>query len=348
MWARPAGEDRWRRVQFGLAIFGLILAVGTIGYMALGLDPFEAFYQTAITVTTVGYSEVGAEQLANDTAYRVWTLLLVLFGTGSALYTVGVLVESLVEEGLDDRLRRRRMQNDVDELEGHVIVAGWGRVGHAIAAYAGRQGTPVVVIDHEPQVETSMIPIIEGDATDDEVLLRAGLLRARTLVAALDSDAKNLYVTLSARALAPDLLIVARTTNQAVEPKFFQAGADRVVNPHDIGGSRMGALALQPHVAEFLDEVLHDETQDAQVLELRVDESGGAVGEQLADLGGADANQALVIAVRHASGRFHANPKPDHRLDGGDVLIAIGSNAELSALAARVGDLGAVADLPAG
>ncbi len=333
-------------MQFGLAIFGGILAVGTVGYVVLGLEPFEAFYQTAITVTTVGYSEVGAEQLASDTSYRVWTLLLVLFGTGSALYTVGVLVESLVEEGLDDRIWRRRMQNEVDELEGHVIVAGWGRVGHAISTYAIRQGTPVVVIDHEPVDEEFVAPFVEGDATDDAVLVRAGIHRARALVAALDSDAKNLYVTLSARALAPDLHIVARTHNPSVEAKFEQAGADRVVNPHDIGGSRMGALALQPHVAEFLDEVLHDETQDAQVLELRVAPGCVAVGRTLGDLGGAEAASAMVIAVRSTAGAFRANPRPDHRLDVGDVLIAIGSNAELAALADRVGDGGATADLP--
>jgi len=234
-----------------------VMALGTAGYTVVGLDPFEALYQTSITVTTVGYGEIGpADEV--DRTYRAFTLVLVLLGASSALYTASVLLETLVEGSLNDGFRRRRMLKQASKLSGHVIVAGWGRVGHAIADYARRAGAPVVVVDRAPVEAEGDPPIIIGDATEDDTLQAAGIERAATLVAALSNDSDNLSLTLTARSLRAELLIVARAADQRNERKFLRAGADRVVNPYEIGGSRMGAIALQPHVAEFLDEVLHD------------------------------------------------------------------------------------------
>ena len=297
----------------------------------LGLRPFDALYQTTITITTVGFQELGGSEPVGD-GYRAFTMLLVLFGTGSVLYTLGVLVESLLEGTFNDGLRRRRMMKSISELEDHVVVIGWGRVGRAIAHYVGRSGRDVVVVDIDPQFREAGIPVITGDATDDEVLLSAGIQRASTLVAALNSDADNLYVTLSARALCPDLFIVVRTDKQANEGKFFRAGADRVVNPHEIGGSRMAALSLQPHVSEFLDEVLHDGSHDVAVHEIEIQAGSTMEGRPLRDLHfGTDA-RALIIAIRTDVGRYHTNPEPGTLLKPGQVIIAIGSKQELSAL----------------
>lgn len=327
-----------------MAVLACVLVIATAGYVAIGLDPFDAFYQTAISVTTVGYGEIGVDEV-DRRAYRVWTLAVVLFGAGTAIYTVGVLVETLVEQGLEGTWRRRRMGRQIDELSGHVIVAGAGRVGTAIAEYARRQGARVVVVDVTQPTHLEDELCIVGDATDDETLLDAGIDRARTLVAALDSDAKNLYVTLSARSLAPDLFIVVRTNEQAAEPKFLQAGADRVVNPHKIGGSRMAALALQPHVAEFLDEVLHDDTHDVALLEFLVHEGSPVAGARVVDIGGAGKDRALVVAIRSPNGWYRSNPPPDTVLVAGDVIIAVGSAAQLRALGERIGDPTAVEDL---
>lgn len=324
-----------------------VLGIGSLGYMLLGLPPFDAVYQTAITITTVGYGEVGPSTEV-DLAYRSWTLFLVLVGTGSALYTVGVLFELLVEDRLDPSRQYRRVLKQIEDYEDHVIVAGWGRVGHAIADYARRHGRLVVVIDNDPDVvDESKLPVLIADATSDDVLRAAGVERAHTLVAALDSDAKNLFVTLSARSLAPELFLVVRTNHQEDEPKFYRAGADRVVNPHEIGGSRMAALALQPHVAEFLDEILHDESHDASLLEYKVADDAPAAGQTITQLGAASQRRALVVAVRTAVGQYRANPPRSHVLEPGDVVIAVGTRDELTELGRVLGDASAAKDLRA-
>ncbi len=331
VWILGIANDPWRRVRFGIAIVVLLLATGTVGYWLLGLSVFDALYQTVITITTVGYEEVPGGGVASQN-YRIFTIFVALFGTGSVLYTLGVLVESLLEGTFNDELRRRRMMKSVNELENHVVVIGWGRVGQAIAHYVGRSGREVVVVDQDPQIAESSVAVITGDATDDAVLLSAGIQRANTLVAALNSDADNLYVTLSARALCPDLFIVVRTDKQANEGKFFQAGANRVVNPHEIGGSRMAALALQPHVAEFLDEVLHDESHDAALHEVLISAESPMSGRQLRDLHFNSETRALIIAIRNDAGHYHTNPAPSTVLAPGDVLITLGSRQELTSL----------------
>ena len=326
------GADPWQRVRVGLGILGFIIALGVVGYRILGLGLFDALYQTVITVTTVGYEEIG-EPEDIDRAYRWFSLFLALFGVSGALYTLGVMVEAYVEGSLNDGLRIRKEQRMIDRLSGHLIVAGAGRVGASISHYVARHGADVVVIDRDA-TESDLLTVI-GDATDDETLRRAGIDRAATLIAALDTDASNLYVTLSARALNADLHIVARTNHQSSEPKFFQAGADRVVNPHEIGGSRMGALALHPTLAEFLDEVLHDESHGVTVDEIEVRVGSPADGRTLRDLIG-PTGQPLVIAIRDQDHGYVANPALDTAVHPGSVLVVLGSDADVAALGARV------------
>lgn len=327
------GADPWQRVRVGLGILGFIVALGVTGYRVLGLGLFDALYQTVITVTTVGYEEIG-EPEDIDRAYRWFSLFLALFGVSGALYTLGVMVEAYVEGSLNDGLRIRKEQRMIDRLSGHLIVAGAGRVGASIAHYVARHGAEVVVIEQTPS-DSDLLTVI-GDATDDETLRRAGIERAATLIAALDEDTSNLYVTLSARALNPDLHIVARTNHQSSEPKFFQAGADRVVNPHEIGGSRMGALALHPTLAEFLDEVLHDESHGVTVDEIEVGAGSPADGRTLRELIGSK-GQPLVIAIRDQDHGYVANPALDTAVHPGSVLVVLGSDADVAALGARVG-----------
>ena len=217
-----------------------MIAAGTFGYYRLGLSAGESLYQTVITITTVGYGEVGE---VTD-RYRVFTVLLILFGTGTALYTLGVLIESLFEGRLDDQLRRRRMQKKIDRLSEHVVLCGYGQVGRAIHRELTEAGRTVVVVDRR-EIDDEEAPFnVIGEATDDGVLVSAGLGRADELVLALDSDVDNLYVALTARSMRPSLFIVARSNQSSAEPKLRQAGVDKVVNPHEIGGSRMAALVL--------------------------------------------------------------------------------------------------------
>ena len=330
---RRPENDPWRRVRIGVGMLAGVTVIGVGGYLLLGLDRFDALYMTVITITTVGFSEIGEPEQITAT-YQTFTLLLALFGVGTALYTLGVSFEALVEGSINDGLQIRRGLRMIDKMSDHIIVVGNGRVGQAIVHYVGRHGADVVLVDREPQPDSTW-PVVIGDATEDQTLRNAGIDRATTLIAALDADADNVYVTLSARSLNPDLHIVARTDHQHNEPKFFQAGADRVVNPYEIGGSRMGALALHPSLAEFLDEVLHDESHGVTVAEIEVPAGSGAVGRPLGDLVGTS-GQPLVIALRDAKHGYVANPAPSLSVPEGTVLVVLGSDADVAALASRV------------
>ena len=325
-----APDDRWRSLLRAVGLLVTVLAAGTVGYLLLGLSALDALYQSVTTVTTVGFREVGEP----TAGFRVFTIVLVLLGAGSVLYALGVLLESLVEGRITERFARRRMQRHIDSLHDHVVVCGWGRVGRVInGALVGSGGRTVVVVDRDPTRVASVAGlVVEGDATDQDVLRRAGIERADALVIALDTDADNVYVTLSARALRPDLFIVARARVESAEALLTQAGADRVVNPQAIGGARMAALVDQPHVADFLDVAMHDAGLAFRLAELTVAAGTPVAGRSLRDAHLRDATGALVLAVRDADGGFRPNPDPSQIMEIGEVLIAIGTEAQLGAL----------------
>ena len=325
----------WRRVRLGLALLTLIVVAGTVGYVILGLSVLDALYQTVTTISTVGFREIGEF----DAPHKIFTIVLILAGVSTALYTFSVLLETLVEDRLDSLFWRRRMQRRINELRDHVVVCGWGRVGRTIAAYVTGAGRDVVVVDNNPdRVAKCPYPVVEGDATDDAILEQAGVRRARTLIAALDTDAGNLYVTLTARSLRPDLFIVARARVDGAVARLTQAGADRVVNPQHIGGARMAAFALQPHVAEFLDIVMHDGSLEFRLEEVRIPPGSPVVGHSLRDAHLRDRTGALVLAMRDDAGAFNTNPPPDTIIEPGQVLIAIGTGTQLAALGDAVMD----------
>ncbi len=316
-------------MQISLATFCTVTAFGVIGYRLLGLSLFDALYQTAITVTTVGFGEIGPTARI-DRGYRVFTLLLVVFGVGAVLYTLGVFVESLMAGTFNDSLRLRRTQRMIDQVSDHVILVGAGRVGQAILRYIGHHDVTCVVIDQLSKPQSDHLQIT-GEATDDETLRRAGVDRARTLITALDSDPDNLYVTLSAKALNPDLFIVARTRSRANTAKFHQAGADRVVSPYEIGGARMGALALHPTLADFMDEALHGETQGMQIVEIAVSDGSPVLNRRLGDTFATSTHHALTLAIR-TDNVYVVAPNPDTRVNPGDVLVVLGDQKSIDAM----------------
>ena len=324
---KGAPKDAWGRFWAGLGVFALVIAGGTFGYRQLGLTVGEALYQTVITVTTVGYQEVGT---VTD-SYRVFTILLIVFGTGTALYTLGVLIESLFEGRLDDQIRRRRMQKQIDRLIGHVVLCGFGQVGRSIHRELAAAGRSVVVVDRREFDEEGLPRNVVGEATDDSVLMAAGLERASALVLALDSDVDNLYVALTARSMCPGLFIVARSNSSSAEPKLRQAGVDRVVNTHEIGGSRMAALVLEPDVVDFLGVVMHDEQLSVRLAETQVTADGPFAGLALSACEIAESTGATVLAVRRNES-FVTNPPDNFVLAAGDVLIALGTKGQLAEL----------------
>jgi len=318
-----------RRLGWALGALLVVLVLGTVGYVLLGFAWLDALYQTVTTVSTVGFREV--EPLS--ATGQVFTMVLILVGVGATLYALAAVVELIVEGRLNELLGRRRMEQSIAALSGHVIICGWGRVGRAIAAEVHAAKRRYVVVDIDPdRLADEAHDVVVGDATEDAVLQAAGLERASALVAAVDSDAANSFIVLSARALRSDLFVVARARSQASQEKLLRAGADRVVNPQSIGGARMAAFVLQPHVAEFLDVVMHERTLELRLEEVSVSEGSPLAGSTIGQSALRDQTGALVLALRGADGSFRTNPRSDTRIDPGEVLIAIGTQAELDSL----------------
>ena len=235
-----------RRIQRALGALVLVTAAGTIGYTILGFGVLDALYQTVTTVTTVGFREVRPLTSAG----KIFTIFVILAGVGTAFYALGAVLEAVVEGHLLTHLEDRRMERAIARMHGHVIICGWGRVGHAVADQLTADGHEVVVVDRNAtRLASTEHPHVVGDISDDEVLQEAGVSRAHALVAALDTDADNVYVTLSARALRPDMIIIARARSEESTSKLRRAGADRVVNPQRIGGRQMAAYATDLHAS---------------------------------------------------------------------------------------------------
>jgi voltage-gated potassium channel len=319
-----------RRLLVALVGLVLVLVAGTIGYASYGLSLLDSVFQTVITVSTVGFGEARPF----GPGEKIFTIVLILVGVATAAYTFGVALDTLVEGYLGGTFGRRRMERRMENMRGHMIICGWGRVGQAIARWSP-PGAQLVVVDSSPErVATVKVPYVHGDATDEEVLRAAGIDRAQVLVTALNTDADNLYVTLTARSMAPELFIVSRAGSETAVRKLVQAGADRVVNPQDLGGARMAALAFQPHVAEFLDVVMHDGSLEFRLEQVEVPLGSPLAGETLRSARVHERTGTLVLAMRHPGKQFRTNPPPTAEIVAGDVLIVIGDAEQVAALRA--------------
>lgn len=227
------------------------------------------------------------------------------------------------------------MDRQISQMTDHVIVCGWGRVGQAIARYLRTSSVDVLVIDAaQERIATVDGAYICGDATNEEVLRSAGIDRARVLITALNGDAENLYVTLTARSMCPDLFIVSRTASQSAVAKLRQAGANRVVNPQDLGGTRMAALSVHPHVAEFLDVVMHDGSLEFRLEQIDIPGESPLVGQSLRSARVHAITGVLVLAMRHPGENFRTNPPPEAEIEAGDVLVVIGNSNQLDSIRA--------------
>jgi len=321
---------RSRHVTLGVAALVAIIVVGSIGYVVLGFGLLDAVYQTVTTITTVGFREV--QPL--DAPGKVFTIILILGGVGTALYTLTVSLELLLEGHLGAAMERRRMDKRIATLHGHVIVCGWGRVGRAIARELAAADKGFVVVDNDPdRIATIGSHLyVPGDASDDDVLRGAGIDRAAALVAAVSTDAANVFITLTGRSMRPDLFIVSRAREDSSAAKLQRAGADRVVNPQEIGGARIAAFVLRPHVTEFLDVVMHEQGMEFRLEEIELAGDSPLAGLSLGEARVRDRTGALVLALRDQDGSFLTTPAADTVMKAGQILISIGTPAQLHAL----------------
>jgi len=327
-------------VRLAILAVLVVLAAGTVGFVLIFHVPvLQALFDTVTVVSTLGY-----RQVPDTPGEEVFVIALILLGVSTVLYAFGVVLEAVIEGQLRDLYGRRRMERKIAGMSGHVIVCGWGRVGRAIAENLAPEQELVIVDSDAERIAEVPHPTVLGDATDDGVLDRAGIQRCRALVAAVNSDADNLYLTLTGRTLRPDLFIVARARVTSSEDKLLRAGANRVVNPQAIGGARMAAFVLQPHVTEFLDVVMHGTDVEFRLEEVQLSTGSPLAGQTLRDSHVRDRTGALVLALRDPHGGFTTNPPPETVMQDGHILIAIGTPAQLSALEELVG--GQVGGMP--
>ncbi len=317
-----------------VAVFLMALWIlGIVGYMIIeGWNFFDSLYMTVISFTTVGYEEVHPLSQTG----RAFTIVILMAGVGLFFYAFGILADAFVEGYLKGVLEKKKMEKAISKLSNHFIVCGYGRIGKTISRIISERNIPVVVIENDPEIikeiEKQKHYFIEGDATQDEVLLRAGVERAKGVICVLQSDADNVYITLTARSLNPGLMIEARASDNKSEKKMIQAGADRVISPYEVGAWRMALAVLQPTVTEFLDLAVHSPDFDLRVEQLEILPGSRLDGVTLMQANIRKMTGATVLAVQQLADKMIFGPDPNYMLRGGDIMVALGREKEIASL----------------
>jgi voltage-gated potassium channel len=313
-----------------LALVGVIV-VGTIGFHAFGEDWIPSLYRAVISVSLSGLDSTPKSEGA-----QVFTIILLLLGVAIFLYVAGAIAEVIARGLLTGAWQERRRRLTIEGMKNHFIICGYGRVGRRAGREFHESNVPYVVVDfHEDAVTAARKnadALVEGSGTEDANLEAAGIDRARGLIASADSDADNLYITLSARAARPDLLIVARASDDDAAKKLRLAGADRVIQPYSTAGREMAKLVLRPQVAAYLDVATASGSEEIQLEEIVLTPACRNVGKTIGTLRVRDTTGAMIIAVRKADGSFSTTPSAELKLEAGDVIIGVGNVAELRAL----------------
>ncbi|HTC35995.1 MAG TPA: NAD-binding protein [Bryobacteraceae bacterium] len=326
-----------RRLRTWLIVLGsgvvLILTGGTLGFILIEhYPPFDAFYMTLITVTTVGYAELHPLSFYG----RIFNSFLIFFGVTMMLLAVGGMTQVIIELELTQYFGRRRTRKMINNLEDHIIVCGFGRVGRGAAHELQRAGVPFLIVDKsEDRVEWAirdgMLAVL-ADATDDETLKNAGVMRAKGLIATLQSDADNLFVILSAKALKPGLQVSARVASEQSEKKMRLAGANHVFAPYDMTGNRMAQVMLKPHVVQFIDFTTKGMGLDVGIEQFSVSATSEFASKSLAESKIRSDLGVIVLAIRKSDGQMQFNPPAEAEIQAGDFLIVMGEAANLRRL----------------
>jgi voltage-gated potassium channel len=317
---------------------GLVLTVtvgGTLGYIVIeGWSAFDALYMTVITITTVGYREVHPLSRGGE----AFTMVLLLAGVGTVFYVASLAVAAIIEGHLAirwDALRRGRM---IDSLQDHFIICGYGRMGRIIVEEFRRQGVPHLVVDRDPDLVHDVIERgglgVAADASGEDVLQKIGIHKARGLIAAVGTDAENVYIVLSARLLRPDLYIIGRAETDDAVRKLKKAGADRVISPYQIGAQHIAMTALRPAVVDFVQLATSTSAEhlDLAIEQVRIAPSAALVGQSIV---GANLRQrfgVVIVGIQRATGKMEFNPPPDALMQAGDQIIVMGKPDNLKQL----------------
>jgi len=332
-----------RNIIFAIVMLALVVSLGTAGYMILENWNFlDSLYMTVITISTVGFNEVNP--VSNQG--RILTMTVLISGLGVLAYVVGTLTRTLVEGQLLEVMGRKKLERQIQKLKDHYVICGYGRVGRIICEEIKKsKPTPLVVIDQD----STLTPLIQehgylyllGDATREETLMKAGILSAKGLATALDSEADNVYITLTAKGLNPDLFVLARAGRRGSEKKLERAGANRVVSPHQIGGFRMAQALLRPHVTEFIDFAFTDLDTNLGMEEIPIRPNSKLSDISLVDSGIRQQFDLIIVAISKVTGEMLFNPASHTRIQIGDTLIALGQRSNLIKLERLLGNVNA-------
>jgi len=308
---------------------------GTLGYVLIeGWNVWDAFYMTIITITTVGYGEIHPLSHAG----RAWTIVVILTGVGTFFYSFTLFMALLTGKPLLEKRERRRLSRMLDDLSDHFILCGFGRLGEIIAREFARQDIPFVIIERSPdRVHLAMDQgylAVEADASSEEVLRRVHIDSARGFIAAVSTDAENVYAVLSARLMKPDLFIVGRAETEDARTKLKRAGADRVISPYQIGGLQIAQTALRPAVVDFVQLATSSENMDLNLEQVHVVTGSALAGLSLLEAGLRQRFGVVVVGIRRADGKMDFNPAPETSILPGDDLVVLGRAGSLRELEA--------------
>lgn len=328
--------NRWLPASgAGLAVSLLfaMVAGGTIGYVVIERwSVWDAFYMTVTTMATVGFREVHPLSFAG----QVFTVVLIFGGVGTAFYTATLVAAAVVEGGLHRRFAQRRFTRMLEQLEDHFILCGYGRIGSIIAEELDRQRVPFIVIERQPDRSQQVLErgwlSVAADASQEEVLRRVGIHRARGLIAAVGTDAENVYTVLTARVVRPDLFIIARVESDDAEHKLKRAGADRVISPYQIGAAHMVQTALRPAVVDFVQFATSSVHLDLSMEQVHIEPGSPIVGRTIIEAGIRQKFGVIVIAIKRADGVMEFNPAPEAVVRAGDEMVVLGQPQSVKAL----------------
>ncbi len=310
-----------------------LLAIGSLGYMLIeGWGFLDSLYMTVITLATVGYGEVQSLSVPG----RIFTLILIIMGVGYFLYVVGAIIQFLVEGRIRLVLGRRKLDRQINKLEGHYIVCGYGRMGRALTRFLIQKYLDVVVVEQKesrvPVMNEDGVLYLLGAANDENMLIRAGITRARGIMTVVGSDADNVFMVLLARELNPDIFIVSRAILNSAKRTLIAAGADKVVSPYDLGARRMAHAILRPTVIEFLELAFADDSEDIEVEELRIKPSSPLVDKCLLESQIRQDYDVIIITVKKHDGKMVFNPGADTCIEANDTLVVVGLRVSIKKL----------------
>jgi len=319
-----------KKLRLSFTLLFCTIAVGILGFHFIeGFSYFEALYMTVITISTVGFQEVRPLSVPG----RIFTMIIISTGIMIGAYTIGTLVRMFIEGELSKTFGRRKVEKKISELKDHYIICGYGRIGSLVCKELQEHNKDFAVIENNPsaieRMEANKVLYLSQDATVEETLIEAGIMHARGIVTAVGSDADNVFITLTAKGLRPDIFILARASDEKDEIKLKRAGATRVVSPYLIGGKRMAQVLIKPTVVDFIDLAVMENNIGLRMEECRIKPKSHLVGKNLIESNLRKEYGVIIVLIKKHGGEMIFNPQSTEILEADDILVVLGRHEDM-------------------